>query len=388
LDFQLSEQDRLLQQTARDLALREFQETAYSYVKTEEYPRRSMKVLADRGMMGMTVAGPHGGGRPLLEACLVMEQISQICPHSGDVVQMGNMGPVRVIDELGTEAQKARFLPQICAGEKIIAISMSEPDAGSAATDLKTTARYDGDSVIVNGQKAFSSNSPHADLFVVYVRFGPRTKDCGAVVVETGTPGFTKGKTERYMSGEAHCVLHFDDARIPKENVLIDSEGFRVLMPVFNVERLGNATRCLALAQAAYDMTVEHTRTRHQFGRPLCEFQGVQWMVADMRVKLEAARLLLYRALSNARDGLPSAVETTSAKLYCNEMARQVADDAVQLHGAYGFSTEMPLEYLYRKIRGWSIAGGTVQILRNRLASEIYGRNFSQRPPRPSPSPE
>ena len=186
MDFQLSEQDRLLQQTARDLALREFQETAYNYVKTEEYPRRSMKVLADRGMMGMTVAGPHGGGRPLLEACLVMEQISQICPHSGDVVQMGNMGPVRVIDELGTEAQKARFLPQICAGEKIIAISMSEPDAGSAATDLKTTARYDGDSVIVNGQKAFSSNSPHADLFVVYVRFGPRTKDCGAVVVETG----------------------------------------------------------------------------------------------------------------------------------------------------------------------------------------------------------
>lgn len=383
MDFQLDGQDRLLQKTARELALREFAAAAYSYEKTGEYPRRSMKVLASQGMMGMSVAAPHGGGNSIFEACLVMEQVAQICPHSGDVVQMGNMGPIRVIDELGTEEQKARFLPPLCGGDKIIAISMSEPGAGSAATDLKCEARYDGNSVVINGQKSFSSNSPHADLFVVYVRFGPRTRDCGAVVVETGAPGFTKGRTERYMSGEPYCDLLFENARVPKENVLVDSDGFRALMPVFNVERLGNSTRCLALAQAAYGMAVAHTRERQQFGRPLCEFQGVQWMVADMRVKLEAARLLLYRALSNARAGLPSALETASAKLYCNEMARQVADDAIQLHGAYGYSTEMPLEFLYRKIRGWSIAGGTTQILRNRIASEIYGQNFSQRPPRP-----
>lgn len=386
MDFQLNETDSLLQKTARELAQREFAESAYSYEKTGEYPRRSMKVLAEQGMMGITVGAPHGGGQSIFEACLVMEQISQICPHSGDVVQMGNMGPIRVIDELGTAEQKERFLPALVGGEKIISISISEPGAGSAATDLQTSARYDGESVVLDGQKCFSSNAPHADLFVVYVRFGPRTRDCGAVVVETDTPGFTKGKTEHYMSGETHCALYFDGTRIPKENVLVDKEGFRVLMPVFNVERLGNSTRCLALAQAAYDMTVAHTQTRHQFGRPLCEFQGVQWMVADMRVKLEAARLLLYRALSNARAGLPSALETTSAKLYCNEIARQVADDAIQLHGGYGYSTEMPLEYLYRKIRGWSIAGGTVQILRNRLANEIYGQNFSQRPPRTEPS--
>lgn len=383
MDFQLDEKDRLLQRTAHELALREFAADAYSYEETGEYPRRAMRVLADQGMMGMTVAAPHGGGQSIFEACLVMEQISQVCPHSGDVVQMGNMGPIRVIDELGSEEQKARFLPEIIGGEKIISISMSEPGAGSAATDLTTSARYDGESVVVDGQKCFSSNAPHADLFVVYVRFGPRTRDCGAVVVETGTPGFTKGKTERYMSGETHCQLFFDGARIPKENVLVDKDGFRVLMPLFNVERLGNSTRCLALAQAAYDMAVKHTQDRHQFGRPLCEFQGVQWMVADMRVKLEAARLLLYRALSNAREGIPAAIETTSAKLYCNEMARQVADDAIQLHGGYGYSTEMPLEFLYRKIRGWSIAGGTTEILRNRLASEIYGRSFSQRPQRP-----
>ena len=382
MDFRLEESDRLLQQTARELAIREFAGDAFSYARTGEYPRHSMKVLAEYGMMGMTVAEPHGGGQSIFEACLVMEAVSQVCPHSGDVVQMGNMGPIRVIDELGSAEQKERFLPPICRGEKIVSISMTEPDAGSAATDLQTTAEYDGESVLVNGQKCFSSNAPHADLFVVYVRFGPRTRDCGAVVVETGTPGFTKGKTEHYMSGEAHCALHFENARIPRENVLVDEEGFRVLMPVFNVERLGNATRCLALAQAAYDMTVAHTSERRQFDRPLCEFQGVQWMVADMRVKLEAARLLLYRALSNARAGLPSAVETTSAKLYCNEMARQVADDAIQLHGGYGFSTEMPLEFLYRKIRGWSIAGGSTEMLRNRLASLIYDRPFSQRPPK------
>jgi len=383
VDFQLSAEDRLLQQTARELALREFAKDAYGYEKTGEYPRRSMKVLAAHGMMGMTVAEPHGGGRSIFDACLVMEAVSQVCPHSGDVVQMGNMGPIRIIDELGTEAQRSLFLPPLCRGEKIISIAMSEPEAGSAATDLKTSARYDGESAVLNGQKCFSSNAPHADLFVVYVRFGPRTQDCGAVVVETGTPGFTKGGAERYMSGEAHCALYFDEARVPRENVLVDGDGFKVLMPIFNVERLGNATRCLALAQAAYDMAVEHTQTRRQFGRPLCEFQGVQWMVADMRVKLEAARLLLYRALANARADMPSALETTAAKLYCNEMARQVADDAIQLHGAYGYSTQMPLEFLYRKIRGWSIAGGTTQILRNRMADLIYGRSFSQRPPRP-----
>ncbi|MBI1725619.1 MAG: acyl-CoA dehydrogenase family protein [Candidatus Tectomicrobia bacterium] len=383
MDFQLSDEDRLLQQTARDLAVREFARDAYSYARTGEYPRRSMKVLAEHGMMGMTVREPHGGGRSIFEACVVMEAVAQVCPHSGDVVQMGNMGPIRIIDELGTEEQRARFLPCLCGGAKIISIAMSEPDAGSAATDLKTSAKYDGGSVVLNGQKCFSSNAPHADLFVVFVRFGPRTRDCGALVVETGAPGFAKGKTEHFMSGEAHCALHFEGARVPRENVLIDSDGFRVLMPIFNVERLGNATRCLALAQAAYGMTVEHTKTRRQFGRPLCEFQGVQWMVADMRVKLEAARLLLYRALSNARAGLPTAIETTAAKIYCNEMARQVADDAIQLHGAYGYSTELPLEFLYRKIRGWSIAGGTVQVLRNRLADLIYERSFSQRPPRP-----
>ncbi|MEE9274534.1 MAG: acyl-CoA dehydrogenase family protein [bacterium] len=388
MDFQLDEQDRLLQQTARELAEREFAAEAYSYEKTGEYPRRSMEVLAAHGMMGMTVGEPYGGGgRSIAEACLVMEAVAQVCPHSGDVVQMGNMGPVRIIDELGDEEQKKRFLPGICAGERIISISMSEPDAGSAVTDLQTTAEIDGDSVLINGQKSFGSNAPFADLFVVFVRFGPRTRDCGAVVVESGAPGFTKGKTERYMSGEAHCSLFFENARIPKENILIDRDGFRALMPIFNVERLGNATRCLALAQAAYDMTVEHTKTRSQFGRPLCEFQGVQWMVADMRVKLEAARLLLYRALVNARAGLPSALESTAAKLYCNEMAREVADDAIQLHGAYGYSTEMPLEFLYRKIRGWSIAGGSVQMLRNRMASLIYERNFSQRPPRPDRDP-
>jgi alkylation response protein AidB-like acyl-CoA dehydrogenase len=257
---------------------------------------------------------------------------------------------------------------------------MSEPEAGSALTELRTTARYDGDDVILDGQKVWSTHGPDVTHSVIWARFGPRTRDIGAVVVPVDAPGFTKGKPERYMSGEGHCAFFLDGCRVPREYVLADHDALRRMFTIFGVERVGNAVRALSLAQSAYERAVEHASTRIQFDRPLCEFQGLQWSFADMRMKLEAARLLIYRATVNADAGAPDPAEAAIAKCFANEAAFEVANAALQVFGASGYSAEFPLEYIVRRTRGWMIAGGSVEMMRNRIAEDIFERRFSQRP--------
>jgi alkylation response protein AidB-like acyl-CoA dehydrogenase len=265
------------------------------------------------------------------------------------------------------------------AGEKLISVAMSEPNAGSATTDLKTTAEIKGDKVIINGSKVFNTHGPYNSYYVVWVRFGKGVETSGAVLVERDAPGFTLGKTEYHMSGEEHCALHFEDCEIPVDNILVPENGFRKLFTMFNIERLGNATRALSLAQSAFDMAVQHAKEREQFGRPIAEFQGIQWKVAEMKMKLDAARLLLYRAATNAQTGAPKPIETSIAKAYANTAAFEVSHEALQIFGGYGYSTEYPLEYIFKRVRGWMIAGGTIEILKNSIASEVFETRFSQR---------
>jgi alkylation response protein AidB-like acyl-CoA dehydrogenase len=203
------------------------------------------------------------------------------------------------------------------------------------------------------------------------------------VVVERETPGFSAGKMEKYMSGHQHCMHYFDNCRVPRENVVLEEDGFRKLFSLFNVERAGNAARSLALAQMAFDIAVEHAKTRIQFGRPICEFQGIQWKFADMKMKLDAARLLIYRAVVNADEGNLSPTECALAKAFTNDVAFWVAHEALQILGGYGYSTEFPMEYILRRVRGWMIGGGTVEIMKNRIAEGIFDRHFTQRPPKP-----
>ena len=236
---------------------------------------------------------------------------------------------------------------------------------------------------MINGSKIFNSHGNIAGFFCVWARFGEGVRSSGAIVVPDTAPGFSRGKIEHHMSGEPHCALYFDECRVPRENVLISEEGFRKMFPVFNVERTGNATRSLACAQLAFDLSVQYAKDRYQFKRPICEFQGLQWKFADMKVRLDAARLLLYRAVIHAQEGTPSELESSIAKLCCNETAEYVTREAIQIHGGYGFSTEFPLEYLYKRCRGWMIGGGTLEMLRNRIAGGIFDRRFDQRPPRP-----
>jgi alkylation response protein AidB-like acyl-CoA dehydrogenase len=380
MDFQLNAEQVELQKWARDLAKEKFSEKAFTWVKNGKLPWENATVLSEHGLMGMTLSAEDGGqGMSLLEAIIVMEEIAKVCPNTADMFQVGNFGAIRQLAAYGSKDLKERILPSILSGEKLISVGMSEPNAGSATTDLRTKARIEGDKVIINGSKIFNTHGPHASYYVVWVRFGEGVNTSGAVLVERDAPGLVVGKTETHMSGEEHCALYFEECEVPIENILVPEDGFRRLFTMFNIERLGNTSRSLALAQAAFDLAVQHAKEREQFGRPLAEFQGIQWKVAEMKIKLDAGRLLLYRAASNADIGTPSPLETSIAKAYINTTAFEVAHEALQILGGYGYSTESPLEYIFRRVRGWMIAGGTPEMLKNKIAEEVFEMRFSQR---------
>ncbi len=381
MNFNLSEEDQAFADAVRRFAQDKLSEGALKRAHSPDYPWEAAKLLADQGLLGIAFGEQDGGqGGTLMHAVLAIQEVALVCPKSADIVQAGNFGPIRTFVEYASAEQKQRFLPDLLAGKKLISLGMSEPEAGSAVTELKTHARPDGDGFVINGGKVFSTHSPHADLFLIYVRFGPGVGGIGSVLIERGTPGFTVGTPSDFMSGEQWCPLYFEDCRIPAANVLLGEGGFKKQISGFNVERLGNASRSLALGRHAFNLAREHALVRQQFGRPLCEFQGLQWKFADMAMKLDAAQLMLYRAVMEGEDGrLPSAQSTAMAKLACNQAGWDVANEALQVMGATGYSQDIMVEYCMRRIRGWMIAGGSIEILKNRIAEGVFGRTFSQR---------
>jgi alkylation response protein AidB-like acyl-CoA dehydrogenase len=344
------------------------------------FPFDVARLMAKQGLMGITLPQSDGGqGGTLIDAVIAILEIAAACPRSADVVQFGNFGPIRTFAEYGTPAQKARWLGELLAGRTVMSLGMTEPDAGSALTDLKTSARADGSHYVINGSKVFATFSPDAQIFLVYVRFGPGLSGIGSVLIERGAPGFAIGAPSAFMSGEEWCELHFENCRIAAENVLLGPGGFKKQMSGFNVERLGNTARSLAYGRYAFNAARDYAMTRRQFDRPLCEFQGLQWKFADMAIKLDSAQLLLYRAAANADRGLPSAYETAIAKAACNQAGFEVASEAVQIMGALGYSRETLVEYCMRRTRGWMIAGGSIEMLKNRIAEHVFDRRFDQR---------
>ncbi len=381
MDFHLDAEQRAFADSVRRFAIEQLAEGALERAHSNEYPWDIARKLSEQGLLGITIAEEDGGiGGSLMDAVIAIQELALVCPKSADIVQAGNFGAIRTFAEYGSPELKRRFLPALLSGEMLLALGMSEPDAGSAVTELKTSAVEDGDHYIVNGSKVFSTHSPHADVFLVYLRFGPGLGGIGSVIIERGTPGFEVGRPSAFMSGEEWSQLYFTDCRVPKENVLLGPGGFKKQIRGFNVERIGNASRALAVGRHAFNVAREHCLNRSQFGRLLCEFQGLQWKFAEMALKLESAQLLLYRAVANADGGLPSAYETAIAKLACNQAGWEVANEALQAMGAYGYSSESLVEYCVKRTRGWMIAGGSTEILKNRIAEEVFGRRFNQRP--------
>lgn len=380
MEFVLSEEQKIFADTVRRFATEKLKDGALKRAHDPEYPWDVAKMIAEHGLLGITIRREDGGmGGTLMDAVIAIEQIALICPKSADVVQAGNFGAIRTFAEYAMPEQKAKWLPDLLAGNILISLSMSEPEAGSAATDLRTSARKDGDHYVLNGQKVFGTHSSDASIYLVYVRFGPGLDGIGSIIVERDTPGFTVGEPSSFMSGEHWCPLYFENTRVPKENLLLGPGGFKRQIAAFNAERIGNTARSLAIGRHAYNLARDYALERKQFGRPLCEFQGIQWKFAEMAMKLESAQLLLYKAAVGADTGLPSAYDTTIAKLACNQAGFDVACEAVQIMGGMGYSRETLAEYCMLRTKGWMIAGGSVEMMKNRLAEFIFDRRFNQR---------
>jgi butyryl-CoA dehydrogenase len=340
--------------------------------------------LGELGFLGIAHDEAYGGsGAPLGQALAVIEEFGKVCRPAAFQIFESNTGPAQVIKHLGTEEQKQRWLPDIISGERTMAVAISEPDAGSAATDMRTVAKPTEGGLAINGSKRWISNGGEADLYLVYCRLSddPGSKGIGAVVVEKDAPGFSFGAAERLIGfrGIPSADLYFDNVVVPVENVVVPAGGFGKLFGIFSIERLGNTTMSLAIGQAALDATVRYVQEREQFGKPLVDFQSVQVTLADMVLQVEAARLLRDRAAAGAAHGLPDSLEVSLAKCTANEMAKRVTDLAMQLHGGNGLTEEYGLERMHRDAHGWAVAGGTPTMQRIRIVTELLGRKFDQR---------
>jgi hypothetical protein len=344
--------------------------------RTNNYPWPVVKAMAEEGFMGLTIDPKYGGGgRPLIDAILVVEELAKVCGTVARICVDANTAVQKAISEYGTEAQRARYLPGIVAGDKP-AIAITEPEIGSAATSITTTAVKSGDHYVLNGEKRWITGAGVTNLYLIFARFGDKAGagGIGGILVEGNTPGLSVPKI-RVMMGvrgmpEGDVVLA--DCRVPAANVLAaPGPGFKRLMTAYNVQRLGAAAVALGIAQGAFDLAAGYAVRREQFGQPIGEFQGIQWMLADMHIQLECSRMLIYRAAANAGHGFPDKVEAAAAKVHSADMAIAVTNAALQIHGASGYSCDLPLERMVRDARMFTIGGGTAQMQRNLIGRDI-----------------
>ena len=380
MNFELTSEQQAFADAVGKFALNELAPGALERAHSPHYPWEIASKLSEQGLLGIALSEKDGGqGGTLMDAVIAIQEVAMHCPKSADVVQAGNFGAIRTFSEYASEQQKEKYLPDLLAGKKILGLGMSEPGAGSAVTELETSAKKVDGGYLINGSKVFSTHSPEAGVFLIYLRFGPGLDGIGSVLVERGVDGLTIGQPNSFMSGEEWSQLYFEDCFISDDSVLLGPGGFKKQISGFNIERIGNSSRALALGRYAFNKARDYASVRKQFGKDICEFQGIQWKFAEMAVKLDAAQLLLYRAAVNAEAGLPSAYETTVAKLMCNNAGFEVANEALQVMGATGYSQETLVEYCVRRTRGWMIAGGSIEILKNRIAEEVFERRFNQR---------
>lgn len=385
MDFELTPEQVALQQAARSFARGELGPVAREIERTSEPPDKALKArLAALGFLGVNVNPAYGGlGLGALEALLVLEEFACVHPALAFPVFESSVGPLKAIERFGQESLKRRVVPAACRGELVVAIAMSEPDAGSALTDLATRGEVRGDRIVLSGTKRWCSGGGHAEGYLVYCRLSdaPGAKGIGAVYVERDMRGVSFGAREHLMGfrGIHTADIFLDEVEVPADHLVVPAGGFGKLMEAFDLERCGNATVCLGIAAAALDDTLAYVQERRQFGKPLVDFQAVQLKLAEMAMKVEAARLLIHRAAVRAEHGFPSVADSSIAKCYANEIVREVAGAALQLMGGYGYSKAHPAEQRLRDSWGWGIAGGTIDIQKINIAAALVGRRFNQR---------
>lgn len=364
----LTDEQQMLVREVTSIAENEFAEKAFEW--EEKTPWENVKFLADRGFMGINLAEDYGGGGMTeFEAMLIGEAIARVCPDTGRFVTSQSLISPRAIEMFGSESIKEKYLPRVTNGEEYIAIAISEPHAGSDVQAMNTTIKKEGDRLVMNGEKIWVSDAPDASAAVVWAKF---PEGLGSVVVDFDDPGIEFVNHSTNMGGVKQSQFFIEDVEIPEENVLTRrGEAFKEQLKSLNWERLAGATIVNAIGLCAMDKALEYAKQREQFDQSVADFQGIEWKFADMIKQVEASRTLTFRTAKDAIEAgrVPDPMQTQIATLFAVESVQDVVDEGLQIHGAPGYQQGHPLEYLYRLARGYRIAGGTDEILKNRIAA-------------------
>ncbi len=374
MEFQIGPQQREMIASVRELAQTEFKPNAHRWMDGT-FPWENMRKLAHLGVLGMSVPEEYGGlGLPILDTALILEEIAKV-DYVTAMAVLGEAGvQTRVIARYAPPSIRERILPRVVSGDCILAVCMTEPHAGTDVANYRTNTRVLSDRVILKGTKTLISRAKEAGMFVVFSRIDdkPGREGIGCVLLEPDTKGFEVTGTYHTMGGENLHEIQFNDCELPLENLVIKEDGFRRLLSAFNTQRCLNPSISLGLAEGAFDEAVNYVRERTIFGKPIADFQGIRWKLADMFKDIEAARGLLYRACLTANP-FPDPFMAAAAKIFCNEMSLRVTTEAVQVHGGFGFTDEFPVSRFYRGARYGSIGGGASETLRDLIGKKIVG---------------
>ena len=383
MEFSLTPEQETLIREVREFALAEVAPCAAQWDEDQHIPREQVQKLADFGLFGMTFPEQYGGrDATALDVILIIEEVARHCGISGRLIVDHNFGAVGTILNFGTDDQRERVLPAVARGDKLMSIAMTEPGAGSALTELETSAYREGNHYVLNGTKRWITGGGEREFLVVYARFEdlPGPDGIGALLIEMDMPGFRTGERIPSMGvrGVRESYIHFEDMRVPVENVVVPAgSGFKQLMSAYNGQRVAASAVCLGLAQGALDYAVRYADERRQFGKRITDFQAIQMKIAGCAIELDAARLLVYRAAAGAHQTITDRVQSSMAKAFAAEVAIRVTNEAIQIMGAEGYSRQHPVERMARDARAFTLAGGTVEMQKLAVAAHVIGRRLS-----------
>ena len=370
MDLKFTEEQEMMRKMVRDFAQKEVAPIAAEIDEKGVVPFENIKKMAKLGLLGLTVSEQYDGcGADAISYVIAIEELAKACASTAIILAVQNSLVCAGIEKFGNEDQKQKYLRPLARGEKMGAFALTEPGAGCDAAAQATTAVRDGGHYVINGTKHFITNGGFADVLIVLAMTDKAQKSRGisAFIVEKGFPGFSVGKEEHKMGIRASntCELVFTDMRVPAANLMgAEGQGFRIALAVLDGGRIGVAAQAVGIAQAALDAAVKYSKERMQFGKPICEFQAIQWMLADMGTRIEAARLLTYNAALKKQAGERFSKEASMAKLFASETAVWVVDRSMQIHGGYGYMTEYPIERYYRDAKITEIYEGTSEVQR------------------------
>ncbi len=378
MDFNLTTEQKMLQDQVRKFAQAELEPVAAEIDKSGEFPWKSIKKLARLGLMGVIVPEQYGGGESdFLSLAVAIEEISKVCASTGVILAVNNSLCAYPIYHFGNEEQHKRFLPPLCSGEQVGAIGITEPNAGSDVVAMETTARLEGDHYVLNGTKRFITNGGEAGINIVFAYTNKEAKHRGisTFLVERDTPGFSLGKHEDLMGirATANCELILEDVKVPKENLLgEEGQGFKICMHTLDVSRIDIGAQAVGLAQGALDAAVKYSKERKAFGKPICDFEMIQSMFAEMETSIQAARFLVYyAALSKDQGATRFSKESAMAKWFAAETAVNVTRKAVQIYGGYGYTKDYAVERYYRDAKIMELYEGTSEIQKIVIARSL-----------------